>query len=281
MAQDVRHNIKLILIDLDGTLLDSASEISAESRATVKQCARAGIRVVIATARPPRSSRGFYDQLQLDTPSIHYNGALVYDFAQETALLHHPIPGPLAAELSQSALEIDPSAIISLEVSDRWFINRRSEHLVTKTERIGFVPDYVGDLERYYEEPVTKILISFPGAEEHEAEALLKSKFGGRLTFTRSEESLLQVMNGGVSKGMAARFVMHRLGVAKEEAAAIGDAPNDIPMFEVVGLSIAMQNGYPEVRSAADHVTLGNDEDGAAAAIRDLILQPSKDQHGG
>ena len=270
--------IKLLLVDLDGTLLNGRAELTAESREAVRQCAADGIAVVPATARPPRSTRRFYEMLRLDTPSIHYNGALVYDFPTETALLHQPIPGQLAEELSERALEFDGTAVVSLEVCDRWYLNRMSDHLATQTEREGFRPDYVGDLGGCFDEPVTKVLMSFPGADVREAEKVFRGAFSGRLEFTKTDESVLQVMNAGVSKGSAAEFIMDRLGIAREESAAIGDAPNDVPMFEAVGLSIAMANGYPEARAAADYVTLSNDENGAAAAVRRFILRASREK---
>ena len=272
MTGDTTNNIRLLFVDLDGTLLNSDSEITPNSLAAVEQCTKVGISVVMATARPPRSSKAYYEQLKLDTPSIHYNGAFIHDFATGSTLLHHPMSGALARELCGRAIEIDASAIISLEVSDNWYMNRRSEALMTRTARAGFAPDHVGDLEPYFDEPVTKVLVSFPKTSVDDAEARLRSVLGERLAFTRSEEWLLQVMDAGVSKGAAAEFIMKTLGVPKDKVAAIGDAPNDIPMFDAARLSIAMANGYAEVRSAADHVTLSNDEDGVAVAIRKWIL---------
>jgi len=276
MTGDTTNNIRLLFVDLDGTLLNSDSEITPNSLVAVEQCTKAGISVVMATARPPRSSKAYYEQLKLDTPSIHYNGAIVHDFATGSTLLHHPMSGALAKELSERAIEIDASAIISLEVSDNWYMNRRSEDLLTRTEREGFAPDHVGDLEPYFDEPVTKVLISFPKTSVDDAEARLSTRLGERLVFTRSEEWLLQVMDAGVSKGAAAEFMMKTLGVRRDKVAAIGDAPNDIPMFDAARLSIAMANGYAEVRSAADHVTLSNDEDGVAVAIRKWILDANR-----
>jgi len=264
--------IRLLVADLDGTLLDPDGELSPASIAAVRQCVAAGICVVIATARPPRSSRAIYRQLGLDTPSIHYNGAIVYEFATGRLLLHRPIPGPLARELTARALQVDQSAIVSLEVADRWYINRLTQPVKTETERLGFTPDYVGDLDRFFEHPVTKALISFPGADTRSAAAALEAALGGRLSFTKSDEGVLQVMNGGVSKGSAVRFLLDRFSIDPSEAAAVGDAPNDLSMLQVVGLPIAMANGYPEVRAAAKHITLTNDEDGVAVAIRRFIL---------
>jgi len=298
--------IKLLVIDLDGTLLHSSGVLSPETVGTIERCKEAGITVVIATARPPRSSRMFHERLRLNTPSIHYNGALICDFATGLAtghrlqaavsanqrlasdpaacslspaalsfhvLLHRPIPGELAAELHDAALQLDPAAVISLEVCDKWYLNRKMTAFKTETERIGFKPDCIGDLRQFFREPVTKVLISFPTVGVHVAWPKLSELFNGRLSLTKAEEGIIQIMNGGVSKGSAVQFLMERLGVSPAEAAAIGDAPNDIPMFLVVGLSIAMGNAYPETKAAATHVTLTNDENGAAVAIEEYILK--------
>ncbi|HUU70872.1 MAG TPA: HAD family hydrolase [Planctomycetota bacterium] len=264
--------IKLLVLDLDGTLLHSSGVLSPEAIRTIERCREAGITVVIATARPPRSSRMFYEQLRLNTPSIHYNGALICNFTTGEMLLHRPIPGALAAELHDAALELDPAAVISLEVCDKWYMNRKMTAFKTETERIGFKPDHIGNLRQFFREPVTKVLISFPTVGVHVAWPKLGDIFDGRLSLTKAEEGIIQIMNGGVSKGSAVQFLMKRLGVRPVETAAIGDAPNDIPMFQAVGLSIAMGNAYPETKAAAKHVTLTNDENGAAAAIEEYIL---------
>ncbi|HUW32380.1 MAG TPA: HAD family hydrolase [Planctomycetota bacterium] len=263
---------KLLVLDLDGTLLHSSGVLSPEAIRTIERCREAGITVVIATARPPRSSRMFYEQLRLNTPSIHYNGALICNFTTGEMLLHRPIPGALAAELHDAALQLDPAAVISLEVCDKWYMNRKMTAFKTETERIGFKPDHIGNLRQFFREPVTKVLISFPTVGVHVAWPKLGDIFDGRLSLTKAEEGIIQIMNGGVSKGSAVQFLMERLGVRPVETAAIGDAPNDIPMFQAVGLSIAMGNAYPETKAAAKHVTLTNDENGAAAAIEEYIL---------
>ena len=264
--------IRLFVVDLDGTLLHSQGMLTPESLDAIQRCTRAGIKVIMATARPPRSSRLFYEQLRLTTPSIHYNGALICDLTAGQVILHRPIPGDLARELHDAALQIDPAAVISLEVCDKWYINRRMTAFKTETERIGFKPDYVGDLHRFFNEPVTKVLISFPTTGSHVASQKLQDVFNGRLSFTKSEEGIVQIMNGGVSKGTAVRFLMERFGITRDEAAAAGDAPNDISMFEAVGLSIAMANAYPETKAAATRVTLDHDENGVAVAIEKWIL---------
>ena len=264
--------IRLLVLDLDGTLLHSSGVLSPETIRTIERCREAGITVVIATARPPRSSRMFYEQLRLDTPSIHYNGALICNFATGEMLLHRPIPGALAAELHDATLHLDAAAVISLEVCDKWYMNRKMTAFKTETERAGFKPDYIGNLRQFFREPVTKVLISFPTVGVHVAWPSLSEIFDGRLSLTKAEEGIIQIMNGGVSKGSAVQFLIERLGVRPAETAAIGDAPNDIPMFQAVGLSIAMGNAYPETKAAAKHVTLTNDENGAAAAIADYIL---------
>lgn len=267
------NRIRILFIDLDGTLLNSRAALGDDSRQAIKRCTDSGVTVVIATARPPRSSKTFHDLLKLDTPSIHYNGALVYDFPSRHVLLHRPIPAPRAKALHDRTLQIDPSAVISLEVCDRWYTNRRIDTFKTETERIGFLPDYVGPLFQFLTEPVTKVLISFPEIGIAAGAGALQDEFDGKLAFTKSEEGILQVMDEGVTKGAAAAFLMNKLGIAREQSAAIGDAPNDIPMLLAVGLPIAMANAYPETKAAAREVTAANDENGVALAIERLILR--------
>src|SRR4051794_39908176 len=86
-----RPRIKLVAIDLDGTLLSSRKTITPKTHTAIKAAIATGVKVVLATARPPRSVRSYYEALKLDTPTVNYNGALIWDEARRRAVEHVPL----------------------------------------------------------------------------------------------------------------------------------------------------------------------------------------------
>src|SRR4029077_6091018 len=113
--------IRLVAIDLDGTLLNDSKQISDRTVAAISFLPGRGVRVVIATARPPRSVRHIYQQLGLDSFQINYNGALIWDEAQKAAVFHRPMAGELAREMIAHARSLYADLLVSCEVMDRWF----------------------------------------------------------------------------------------------------------------------------------------------------------------
>lgn len=265
-------SIKLVAVDLDGTLLNSAKQITAKNQDALDLSREIfGVAVVLASARPPRSVRPFYQQLRLDTPTINYNGALVVDPSSQEVLLHRPLPLEVARRVVTTARKVFPQVLISAEVMDKWYTDRYDDAYDTETART-FEPDVVAPIDSWLDQPVTKLLLL--GRQDRLAAmaTALRRRLAYQITQVQTEDNLLQIMHATVSKAQALRVVAAHMHVPREQVLAIGDNANDVGMLQWAGLSVAMANAAEPAKAVADHVTDGHDADGVAKAIRCFIL---------
>ncbi len=265
--------IHLVAIDVDGTLLNSANEISDTTASVLRQARREdGVHIVLATARPPRSVMPFYKLLDLDAPMINYNGALVFDPPSNRVLLHVPVGPKLARQVVDSAREKFPGVLVSAEVLDRWYTDRLDHAYVTQTGRV-FRPDLVAPIDEWLNEPITKLLLLGPPAEMDALGVSLAREFRHKVIVMQTEGELLQIMHPTVSKAQALKTVAGELGVSRHQVMAIGDNANDVDMLRWAGLGVAMANAAPAALEAADAITEHQDADGVAKAIHMMIMK--------
>jgi len=266
--------IELVAIDLDGTLLDDAGSIRPLTAATIAAARRAaGVKVVLASARPPRTVMPFYEQLDLDTPMVNYNGALVYDPASHSVLMHRPIPLGIARGIVTLARSLFPGVLVSAEVLNRWYTDRIDEAFRTATAK-QVDPDVIGPIDKWLDRDVTKLLLLGPPQRLGDLAAAIVRDFRHQVTVVQTEDWLLQITHATASKLSALRVVAAELGVNRENVMAIGDQTNDTEMIRWAGLGVAMANSTRSVLQAADHVTGSNEHDGVAQAIEKFILEP-------
>ncbi len=265
--------INLVAIDLDGTLLNSAKQIT-ETSAAILRAAREthDVRIVLASARAPRNIMPFYLRLDLDTPIINYDGALVYDPPTRRVVMHRPISLETAERLVQVARHMYPEVYISMEVLDRWYTDRVSEAFLNSPTR-QYMPDLIAPIDKWLLKPVTKIMLV--GVPERLAalREVLAMDFMHQLALQHSEPEMIQLQHATVSKVAALRVVAAELGIKREQIMAIGDNANDVGMLKWAGVGVAMANAAPKALDAADMVTDHHDADGAAKAIRKVILR--------
>jgi Cof subfamily protein (haloacid dehalogenase superfamily) len=257
--------IRLVAIDLDGTLLNDAKRVTERTVDALRCASGAGVRVVIASARPPRSVRHVYRQLDLDTWQINYNGALVWDEANRRAVEHRPMAPGTVVELVRLARERHPEVLVSCEILDRWCTDRFDQTYTTETGRL-FPPDLVAPVEQFCVEPVTKLMLLAAPATLDQLEPALRTA-ALPVGVIRSDPDLIQVMDNSADKGVALRTVAEHYGVTPDEVMAIGDALNDVPMLKAAGVAVAMDNAHPSVKAAADWVAPSNNDHGVHAAL--------------
>lgn len=265
--------IRLVAIDIDGTLLNSAKQVT-DTTAAMLQAARkeAGVRIVLATARPPRSVMSIYNQLGLDTPLINYNGALVYDPLAKRVLMHKPIGCKTSRQIIDLARSVYPEVVVSAEILDRWYTDRFDPSLVTETGR-RFRPNVVAPVDQWLTQAVTKLLLLGEPENLEKVAGAVTAKFRRQVTIIQTEWHLLQITHVTVSKAQALRVVAGEVGVSSEQVMAIGDNANDVGMLKWAGIGVAMGNAPPVVKAAADYVTDHHDADGAAKAIHEIIIK--------
>ncbi len=262
----------LLAVDLDGTLLSSSKSVSSRTLKVLKTVMSRGVKVVIASARPPRSVKPYYDQLRLDTWQINYNGALVQHPHTRRILIHNPMMPQLVEDVVEYARRYYHDCVITLEVLDKWYTDRYEPRLQTETSKL-FKPDAVGPLDQFLAEPVTKMVILGEEPRLSRLEKQLADEFATEITLTRSDQVCVQVMRAGLSKAVALAEVARDYGIARQRVVAIGDAPNDVGMLSYAAVGVAMANAHTSAKVAADRLTLSNDLDGVAAAVEELFLK--------
>ncbi len=266
-------SIRLVAIDLDGTLLRSDKGMTRTTTEAIHACEKKGVKVVLASARPPRSVKAVHHVLKLDTYSVHYNGALIHDFSRNRHVQHTPMDPKLVRAITTAARKLDKHCMVSLEILDRWYTDKhpRDSDLQVQTASL-FEPDFIAPLDAFLTVPVTKLMLLAPPRQILKLHKALSKKFHGKVASAISDDYLLQFMHHGVDKAVALAHIAKTYGVDRKHVMAIGDAPNDMNMIRWAGLGVAMANGWPEVIKAADVVAPSNDDNGVAAALKKYVL---------
>ena len=262
-----RGPIRLVAIDLDGTLLNDSKRVSGRTVGALKCLGGMGVRVVIASARPPRSVRHVYAELGLDTWQINYNGALLWDEPAGRAVFHRPMEPQVVRDLVAAARREHPHVLASCEILDRWCTDRFDPAYTTATGLL-FAPDLVAPLETFCTEPITKLMFQSDPRTMTALEPTLRAFASpAEVSVLRSDPDLIQVMHASASKGAALRRVADHYAVPMQQVMAIGDAVNDVPMLEAAGVAIAMDNAHPDVKRVATWVAPSNNDHGVHAAL--------------
>ena len=261
--------IRLIALDLDGTLLDSSEKISPANRAAIAFARGAGLHVVIVTGRGSDAPLEFGRALGLTDPVICAHGALTKDCPSGKERRHVAIPREVATPLIEFAQERGLDAAIyagerfhRLAGAPRYMDDMRGPTWVE-------VPDLIPLAER------DSTFIRFFGREAVDA---ITERFAGLPVHFKFETwgnfEELAVTSLDATKERALAAVSKDLDVPARAVLAIGDSRNDVPMLRWAGVGVAMGSALPEVIEAAPYVTAGNDDDGVARAIERFVLDP-------
>lgn len=262
---------KLIAIDLDGTLLTNDKRISSGNRAALRKAMDAGVFVCIATGRAWPGAKAFVSEIKPNCPVITSNGALIVDPETEEILFERCLSKKDAETVFALGEKLGFTQIVWC--GNRLYASRINELSDDYSRRFGKIPAVkIGSLADLDGRDILKILWYIPGGK---AAANLRNVPSERLenvTIVTSDPDFLEFFSSSVSKAEAVRLIAARCGVSPCEAAAVGDACNDIPMLQATGFGIAMENATDEVKKAAAAVTGDNESDGVARAIEEYVL---------
>ncbi len=259
-------DIRLVAVDLDGTLLNDSKRVSDQTLQAFGSVIDRGIRVVIASARPPRSVRPIYNTLKLDTWQINYNGALIWNEPNKQVIFHRPMPCERVRQLIDKARSRFPSVLVSCEILDRWYTDRFDQSYTTETGRL-FKPDVIAGFDDFCNQPITKLLLLGDRGTIDQLESMLAADNDGNVTILRSDPEILQIMDKYVSKAAALEVVAGHYQVPLENVMAIGDAANDVGIVKMAGVGVAMDNGSEIVKNVADWIAPSNNDHGVHAAL--------------
>lgn len=276
----MEHKIKMIGLDLDGTLLTDKKELTARTKAVISSALRRGIVVLVATGRPwmgiPEELRNF--------PGMRYaltsNGARIIDAQEERVIEEHL----LSPELALQALEICGKYDTLQEVyfdgqgyapADKMAVVERYHRNPSMCEymRKTRIPvDNIFKLVKEENRGLDKVQALFADMEER-TQAWRELREVSGLELVGSLRYNIEINTAGVNKGTGLVNLGKVLGIKREEIMAFGDGDNDIVMLKEVGIGVAMANAEDKVKETADYITLSNEEDGVAEAIEKLVLQ--------
>ena len=265
------NSYKLLIMDVDGTLVGKDGTISAEDREALTRARASGVRISLSTGRVPQACSRIIDQLDMDTCHIFFDGALVSnpDRAEEVYVQ------PLSEMLVRQAVEFARRYDLYLELysTAHYFVERETWASDIHRQFFGIHPIVVDFTGIWGKERIIKgeLLTSSP-QEAARARRLYRQLNGGlRFSWAKSPAypgiDFINVVDPQVSKGKALEVLVRHLGVSLSEVIAIGDGINDISLLTKAGLAIAMHNAPAEVKAVADYVTLDVENSGLAAAI--------------
>ena len=256
----MNHPARMIVTDLDGTLLQSDKRISDYTAEILGRCREKGHKLVFATARPLRAVRLYADSIPLDAMIIH-GGSIVY--ANDTELFRYGIPAEMARNILLSLRRDYPGARLCAEINDTLYANYTVPIEWNHTEAV--FTDFTDLPERMVE----KILIHVSSMEEM---ADLVRYLPGDLYIEITERTLALVMNREATKLKGVQALCRHFGIALEQVVAFGDDYNDMGMLKGCGLGVAMGNALDEVKAVADETCGTNDEDGVARWLAGRLL---------
>ena len=228
----------------------------------------AGITLVLVSARPPRTLRTMAEHIGASGLAICCNGALVYDL-ERAALVHEvPLAPALAQDLVKGQRVAVPGVCFAVEVGLR--MGWEPAYAVVRPA-VAQQVRWEDDALRLCTEPPAKLIACHADLPVETLLSAARAEAGERATTTHSGAPFIEMAAAGVDKAWALAALCSRAGIFPGEVIAFGDMPNDVPMLQWAGHSVAVANAHPEVVTHAREVTLSNEEDGVAVVLDRLL----------
>jgi Cof subfamily protein (haloacid dehalogenase superfamily) len=262
--------VRLLVSDVDGTLVTPEKTLTPAAVAAVRRLKESGVGFTLVSSRPPRGMASLIERLEVDLPFAAFNGGSLV--GPDMALIEAK---RLSADAARAAIDLFRLRRVQTWgfADNEWLVTDADGPYVPRERRtVGFEPTVVADFES-----VIDRLDKLVGVSEHPAllatvEAEAQRRLRGQANARRSQVYYLDVTNPEADKGHGVRALCRRIGAPAAHTAVIGDQANDIAMFKVAGLSIAMGQGTAEVKASARFVTDANTEDGFARAVERFVL---------
>jgi uncharacterized protein (TIGR01777 family) len=268
------ETVRLLAISVGGTLLRSDGSLSQGVIQACRMAERTGCVIVLATSRSPRAVQSVLQALDVVSPLIAYNGAVIWNPLDDRAQHHQPLDAALAREIIEVARTLHPEILVALEVLDRCYTDRLDRR-AARQAGLTLEPDDIGPLDRHLQQPVSKLDLAGPPEHIAEVAARLRELFWRqrRIAMFQPGARVVQITHPLVDKGIALQRIAARMGVGKSQVMAIGSAENDLGMLEWAGFSVAVENATPAALRIVDRTVPSNDQQGVARAIHRFVLQ--------
>ena len=270
---------RLVVADVDGTLLDPSREVSAEVREVVATAKRKGVMFTIATGRLVRSALRVAEQAGITIPVIANGGAIIADPVSRRFLRAYKLPGGTAEVLEATRGE---DTLRYLFLGDEIFIEREDPASAAYSRSLGVPMEIVPDLGahfhalagpkgRYAGEEATMVVLRAPVAKVPGLREKYRAIFEGRLMVTSTMPHFVDFMPPEATKAGALRELCGLLGVGLNETIAVGDGINDLDMVKEAGLGVLVANASLTLWADADYVTSASYHLGVAEVLHKFI----------
>lgn len=265
------NNIRLVIADVDGTLVTQDKVLTPRAIEAVRRLRDAGIAFSITSGRPPLGMQMFIEPLALTEPFAAFNGGVLV--GPDLSVMAQNF---VRSDIARKVVEIIVGHGLDVWVyTDRdWLVGEADgPHVAREQWTVKFAPKVVSDLGRQMDRVAKVVGVSDDYTAVAECEADVQRMCGKDVSATRSQPYYLDVTHPDANKGRVVATLSQVLSIPAAQIATIGDMPNDVLMFRKSGLSIAMGNASPEVRRQAHFVTSSNEEEGFAEAMEVCILR--------
>ncbi len=267
-----RRQIRAVVIDIDGTLLNGEHVVSPRVEAALKAAMKQGVKIVLATGKTRTAGLPYIEQFGLTTPGIYVQGLVVYN--ADGAITHQLTLDPTLARQVITFIE-ERGFRVAAYAEGRIISPRRYESLEAElTTRHEVAPEVVGPLQNLLDTvKLNKLIVWGEARAITGLRWLLDHQIGsaGRLIQPGIRETL-EILPPGGSKGWALKQILKDLKIDPANVLAIGDGENDIEMIKLAGIGVAMGQAIQQVKDAADYVAASNVDDGVAEALEKFVL---------
>jgi len=268
-----QRDIRLLLADVDGTLVTQDKILTEAAKAVTRQLHHTGIALAITSGRPPRGMSMLIEPLALQGAIAGFNGG-VYVNPDLSVIESHTLDLAIAQQAVK--LILDQGLDVWVYTEEEWLIrDQAAPHVARETRTVKFDAKVVASFTDAHLKHAVKIVgISDDLDLVAACQNVAQSTMGEKASVARSQPYYLDVTHPQANKGVVVGTLSKLLNIPREQIATIGDMPNDVLMFRKSGFSIAMGNSSEEVKAQASAVTDSNENEGFAKAVRKFVLRP-------
>jgi Cof subfamily protein (haloacid dehalogenase superfamily) len=262
--------IRLLLADVDGTLVDQQKRLTDATVAAVRKLHDADVLFAVTSGRPPKGMQMLIDPLDIQSPIAGFNGGIFVD-RDMTVIEQKVLPNDLVVPIAQVISSFDLDVWV-YQGADWYVPDPKGPHVDRESTTVQFKPKVMTDPKERTESVAKIVGVNDNHDAVSAATDAVHERFGNRVAASMSQPYYLDVTHPLANKGSVAKYLAALYKVRAEQIATIGDMPNDVLMFAHSGLAIAMGNADMEVKRAARRVTDANDNDGFAKAVERFVL---------
>ncbi|MFB7138342.1 Cof-type HAD-IIB family hydrolase [Gottfriedia sp. NPDC056225] len=264
---------KMIVLDIDDTLLTDHHVISPRTKEALLKAQDIGVKVVLASGRPTFAMHKLAEELLLhDYGSyvLSFNGGIITDYRTKNNVYECALTKDQAHELYEISKK--HNVFVHTYIENDIITEQGNQYTDIEGELTGMPIKEVSSFTGHVQKDVVKLLMLEDPEKLAQVEKILQKELEGKISVMRSKPFFLELTNIEVDKGKSLNHLIQILGIRQDEVIAVGDGYNDLPMIKFAGLGVAMGNAPEEIKQQADYVTATNNEDGVAQVVEKFIL---------